>query len=122
MKKKSKFNDSVYSYLHVLSQCDAKTRKQLLAKSADRMIPGLCELLFNIQSGNLGKKPPVSDLKLIATILDSEKKKRMIIINKALVSGHLVRLLRIFLNRYDNNRRKNTDRQPSDGKDAVADD
>jgi hypothetical protein len=121
MKRKVKFTDSAYSYLHVISQCDAKSRKQLLVKSADSVIPGLCELLFNIQNGNLGKKPQSSDLKLITAILGSEKKKRMTIVNKALVSGQLVRLLRVYLNRYDN-RRKNTDRETSDGKNAASDD
>jgi hypothetical protein len=108
-KTKTKFNNSAYSYLYVISDCDLKNRKQIFSKSADRITPALCELFLNIKNGNLGKKPQASDLKLIQDILNSTGKKRQTVINKTLISGELTHLIRVCLNRYDK-RRKDTDR------------
>jgi hypothetical protein len=112
MSKKSKFDTSAYSYLHVLTQIDFKNQKRFFSTNAVRLLPGLCELLLNIRAGNLGKKPISSHLKLIDGILSADKKKRLTLVNKALTSGELGIVLKIYLNRYDN-RRKNPDREPA---------
>jgi hypothetical protein len=96
-----------------LLQSDEKSQKKMLSKFSEQLVPGLCELLVNIRAGNLGKKPGSADMKLIDAVLNTEKKKRLVVINKSLVSGQLSKLLRVFLKRYDKRGKEDSNRRSS---------